>query len=105
MSRGNILLFNNRSESKAKMNFLFRAATGCGLFFRLQQFLVVAFQHSSHQDFRLSACYFGEGVLLALEEIDSMLRTVMVSVLGSRVPTTFTFSPAHCSARTCASSL
>src|SRR6266403_3154446 len=45
------------------------------------------------------------GVLLALGETGSMLRTVMMSVFGSRVPTILTFSPAHCSARACVSSL
>jgi hypothetical protein len=105
MSRGNTLLLKNRGESKAKNGYLFFAATGCGFFFRLQLLLVVEFLRAAELGFRISARHFGADVLLGLDEIDSILRTVIVSVFGSSVPTTFTFRPAHCSAKTCASSL
>ena len=93
-------MFKNRSESKAKMNCFLRAATACGLFSRLQQFLVVAFLPLADRTLKSSLGHFGGVGLLAFAEIDSIVRTVMVSVFGSRIPITFTFRPAHCSAIT-----
>src|SRR5712691_4229039 len=105
MSRGNMPCFKNSGETKAKSGEIFCAATACGFSFQLQQFLVVAFSWPSELDFRNFARHFGGDVLLGLDEIDSILRTVITSVFGSRVPRTFTFNPAHCSAKICASSL
>jgi hypothetical protein len=46
MSRGNVPLFKNSSEGKAKIDYIFSAAICCGFFFRLQQFLVVGFSRA-----------------------------------------------------------
>ena len=100
-----MLFFKNSCENLAKSNRMVFAATGCGFYLQLQRYLGVGFLHHSDADSCVAATHFGGDVLLALGETGSILRTVIMSVFGSRVPTIFTFNPALGSANSCLSNL
>jgi hypothetical protein len=103
LSRGNIRFLKKSCENQDEKFCLLGTATRGGFLFRIQRCVVVTFLSRFGTVLRRLKSYFGRAGVPA--DADSMVLTVITSVLGSSVPMTLTLSAAHCSAKTCASSL
>jgi hypothetical protein len=83
LSRGILHVFKNSGERKAKSSYDSFTATGCGLFFRQQQLLVVAFFVALQEGVYDLPAPFGGDSLVSPDGIDSIVAVPVCAEIAA----------------------